>query len=117
MNNPEMLTQFSPPTHGTGLIGTEGDDGRGIKIAQAIGADVQLMDRSEVTVFLDAPLLWNSIMVNLAGDRFVNEDTYGGRVGQHTLFRQDGLAVMVFDEDKWEAFRPPRDGTHSCPCS
>jgi 3-oxo-5alpha-steroid 4-dehydrogenase len=65
MNNPEMLTQFSPPTHGTGLIGTEGDDGRGIKIAQAIGADVQLMDRSEVTVFLDAPLLWNSIVVTL----------------------------------------------------
>lgn len=105
MNNPEMLSQFSPPAHGTGLVGTEGDDGRGIKMGQAVGGDVQLMDRAEVAVVLDAPLLWNSIVVNTAGDRFVNEDTYGGRVGQHILFRQDARAVCVFDEEIWQAYQ------------
>jgi 3-oxo-5alpha-steroid 4-dehydrogenase len=100
-----MLAQYSPPSHGTALIGTEYDDGRAIKIAQALGADVQLMDRSEVSISFDVPLMWDSIVVNMAGDRFVNEDTYGGRVGQHALFRQEGEALMVFDEAKWEAYQ------------
>jgi 3-oxo-5alpha-steroid 4-dehydrogenase len=111
MNNPEMLAQHTPPTWGTMLTGTEGDDGRGIKMGQAVGGDVQLMDRSEVAVFLDLPLMWNSIVVNMAGDRFVNEDSYGGRVGQHILFRQDGQALMVFDEEKWEAYQSA-EGRH-----
>ena len=54
LTNPEMMAQYAPPAYGTFLVGTEGDDGRGIKIAQALGADVQLMDRAEVLVMIDA---------------------------------------------------------------
>ncbi|MCU1655652.1 MAG: putative oxidoreductase [Pseudonocardiales bacterium] len=108
LTNPEMMAQFAPPAYGTFLVGTEGDDGRGIKIAQALGADVQLMDRAEVSVMIDAPLLWPSIVVNQQGQRFVNEDTYGGRVGQHILYRQDGKAFAVFDEEIFENY--PEEG-------
>lgn len=108
LSNPDMVTQFTPLAYGTHLVGTEGDDGRGIKIAQAVGADLQLMDRAEVSVMIDPPLLMPSLVVNQQGQRFVNEDSYGGRVGQHILYRQDGNAYAVFDEEIFENY--PAEG-------
>jgi len=37
-------------------------------------------------------------LVNARGQRFINEDTYYGRVGQEAQFHQDGQVYLIVDE-------------------
>ena len=81
--NDDMLRRHCPPlVRGTFKVGTEGDDGRGIRMAQAIGAAVRNMYAGEVSLPITPPrTLIHGILVNGRGQRFINEDTYMGRVG------------------------------------
>ena len=45
------------------------------------------MDATEVAFFGDPQLMIRGILVNGRGQRYVNEDTYPGRIGQETLLR------------------------------
>ena len=94
--NDDMLRQHCPPlARGTFKVGTEGDDGRGIRMAQAIGASVRNMYAGEVSLPITPPrTLIHGILVNGQGQRFINEDTYMGRVGQSALYEQDGEVYL-----------------------
>lgn len=98
--NDEMATQYAPLLHRTSIkIGTDGDDGRGIQMAQAVGAQVKRMDSIECALPFNAPrALVKGILVNRLGQRFVNEDTYMGRVGQRALVYQDAQVYLIIDE-------------------
>ncbi|MDQ2796344.1 MAG: FAD-dependent oxidoreductase, partial [Actinomycetota bacterium] len=100
INNPEMIAQYAPAVRATPLrLGTEGDDGRSILMAQGAGAAIKRMDAIECALPFNAPRsLVHGIIVNRYGQRFVNEDTYQGRVGQTALLRQDGQAYLIVDE-------------------
>ncbi|MDT4891077.1 MAG: 3-oxo-5alpha-steroid 4-dehydrogenase [Pseudonocardiales bacterium] len=100
VNSPEMVEQYAPVLQLTPLrLGTEGDDGRGIRIAQAVGAAVKRMDSVECALPFNAPRsLKFGILVNGLGRRFVNEDTYMGRAGQRALVDEGGQAYLVVDE-------------------
>lgn len=100
INNPEMVEQYAPVLQLTALrLGTEGDDGRGIRIAQAVGAAIKRMDSIECALPFNAPRgLKYGIIVNALGRRFINEDTYMGRVGQRALVKEGGQAYLVVDE-------------------
>jgi 3-oxo-5alpha-steroid 4-dehydrogenase len=102
--NDDMLRQHCPPlARGTFKVGTEGDDGRAIRMAQAIGASVRNMYAGEVSLPLTPPrTLIHGILVNGRGQRFVNEDTYMGRVGQSALYEQDGEVYLIIDEASYE---------------
>jgi len=97
--NDDMLRQHCPPlARGTFKVGTEGDDGRGIRMAQAIGASVRNMYAGEVSLPITPPrTLIHGILVNGQGQRFINEDTYMGRVGQSALYEQDGEVYLIVD--------------------
>jgi 3-oxo-5alpha-steroid 4-dehydrogenase len=112
INNPEMVAQHAPAVHATPLrLGTDGDDGRGIRMAQAAGARVKRMDAVECALPFNAPRsLVHGIIVNRLGQRFVNEDTYMGRVGQASLVHQDGHAFLIVDE---EHYAPQWLGVHA----
>jgi 3-oxo-5alpha-steroid 4-dehydrogenase len=103
INNPDMLTEHAPSVHPTQLrLGTDGDDGRGIRMAQAVGARVKRMDAIECALPFNAPRsLVHGILVNRLGQRFVNEDTYMGRVGQAALVGEGGQAYLVVDEEHY----------------
>lgn len=101
--NDEMLGAHAPHLVGLEKLGTEGDDGRAIRMAQAIGAGVRHMDASEVAFGATTGLIAPSIVVNAHGQRFINEDSYFGRVGQAVLFGEGGNALIVFDESVWDA--------------
>jgi 3-oxo-5alpha-steroid 4-dehydrogenase len=100
INNPEMVEQYAPVVKLTPLrLGTEGDDGRGIRVAQAVGAAVKRMDSIECALPFNAPRsLKSGIIVNALGRRFINEDTYMGRVGQRALTKELGEAYLIVDE-------------------
>ena len=42
------------------------------------------------------------MLVNRAGERFVNEDTYTGRIGMRALLEQDGDVFMIVSEEIFE---------------
>jgi 3-oxo-5alpha-steroid 4-dehydrogenase len=95
-----MIEQYAPSVHVTALrLGTDGDDGRGIRMAEAVGARIKRMDAIECALPFNAPRgLVHGILVNRHGQRFVNEDTYMGRVGQTALIHQGGEAYLIVDE-------------------
>ena len=103
INSPEMIEQYAPAVHATALrLGTDGDDGHGIRMAEAVGARLKRMDAIECALPFNAPRsLVHGIIVNRHGQRFINEDTYMGRVGQTALVHQGGEAYLIVDEEHY----------------
>jgi 3-oxo-5alpha-steroid 4-dehydrogenase len=115
--NDDMLRRHCPPlVRGTFKVGTEGDDGRAIRMAQAIGAAVRNMYAGEVSLPLTPPrTLIHGILVNGRGQRFINEDTYMGRVGQSALYEQNAEVYLVVDEAAYEVNWMGLAATWVCP--
>lgn len=97
--NDAMVAQYAPRIAGRPAASIEQHDGRGIRMAQALGADLAHMDATEVAIFIDPQQLVRGILVNARGQRYVAEDTYPGRIGQLTLYQQDNTAYLVIDGD------------------
>ncbi|MGH9018390.1 MAG: FAD-dependent oxidoreductase [Acidimicrobiales bacterium] len=102
--NDDMLRRHAPTLLlGTWKVGTEADDGRAIEMAQAVGARVKNMHAGEVSLPIIPPRhLIEGIIVDGAGQRFINEDTYMGRVGQAALYERDATCFLVIDEAGYE---------------
>ena len=102
--NDDMLRQHCPPlVRGTFKVGTEGDDGRGSAWPRRSGPRFAIMYSGEVSLPLTPPrTLIHGILVNGQGQRFINEDTYMGRVGQSALYHQDGEVYLIVDEASYE---------------
>jgi 3-oxo-5alpha-steroid 4-dehydrogenase len=97
--NDAMLRQHSPILQTVGKLGHDGQDGLGIQMAQAVGADVAHMDTADVTLVTTPPIShYRGILVNALGQRVINEDTYYGRLGQEAAFRQGAVAFLLLDE-------------------
>ncbi|MGF2952648.1 FAD-dependent oxidoreductase, partial [Mycobacterium sp. THU-M116] len=96
-DNDAMVTQYAPRIAGRPAASIEQHDGQGIRMAQALGADLAHMDATEVAIFIDPQQLVRGILVNGRGQRYVAEDTYPGRIGQLTLYQQDNTAYLIID--------------------
>ncbi|MFC9894852.1 FAD-dependent oxidoreductase [Nocardia sp. NPDC127579] len=99
----QMVEQYAPRLIGRPAASIEEHDGIGIRLAQALGADLANMDATEVAFFGDPQMMARGILVNGRGQRYVPEDTYGGRIGQLTLIQQDNHAYLILDETGYEA--------------
>ncbi len=83
-------------------LGTDGDDGWALRSTQALGAAIEGMDVMEVAVPLTPPReVVRGVIVNGNGERFINEDTYFGHLGQSILAEQEGVAWLVTDEPRY----------------
>jgi 3-oxo-5alpha-steroid 4-dehydrogenase len=90
-------------------VGTEGDDGSGIRLGMAAGAATRHMDRASISLPATQPWgLKRGIVVDAAGQRFVNEDVYYGRLGELALFRRGGRAWLIVDDAIFERPSYPR---------
>ncbi|CEA07816.1 Fumarate reductase flavoprotein subunit precursor [Arthrobacter saudimassiliensis] len=101
-DNPEMVAMHAPLLTGLGVTSDGGDDGRGIRMAQAAGAAVQRMSTAQVGIALVPGLAVRGLLVNDVGQRFINEDQYPGLLGQAALFRHDLAVWVVLDEQAFE---------------
>lgn len=97
-----MLAQHAPQLLGMDKISCGNEDGSGIRMGQAVGAAVRHMDAGQVGFHAVPALMARGMVVNRYGQRFVNEDTYPGRVGQAALFRQGMGCWVVLDEQAFE---------------
>lgn len=102
VDNDEMLEQHAPQLAGLGKNSDGGDDGRGIVMAQAVGAAVRRMSSGQVGIATIPGYMTRGIVVNHQGQRFINEDVYPGLVGQAALFRQALKVWVVLDEQAFE---------------
>ncbi|MFF0816678.1 FAD-dependent oxidoreductase [Rhodococcus sp. NPDC003318] len=100
--NDTMVRSFAPRLVGRPAASIEEHDGRAIRMAQALGADLAHMDATEVAFFCDPQLFIRGILVNGRGQRYINEDTYPGRVGQATLIENHNEAFLIIDEVAYE---------------
>jgi 3-oxo-5alpha-steroid 4-dehydrogenase len=71
-------------------------------MGQAVGADVRHMDAFECALGIDPSILVRGLLVNAQGQRFINEDTYPGRIAHAVLRHQENSAFLVIDERSYE---------------
>ncbi len=111
VDNDAMLAAHAPQLLGHTKVSAGTDDGSGIRMGQALGAQVRHMSAGQVGMSLIPGLAARGMVVNAVGRRFINEDTYPGRIGQAALFRQnmggswagDDTAIWVIvDEEGFE---------------
>lgn len=100
--NDEMMRAYAPRLYKRPAATVEEHDGRGILMAQALGARLAHMDACEVAFFCDPQLIARGVLVNGRGQRYVAEDTYPGRVGQLTMYQNDNQAFLIIDEQSYE---------------
>lgn len=101
--NRPMLEHYCPIALKINVpLGTPLDNGRGIRMAQGAGAALVGMDEIEVATPITPPrAIVRGILVNARGERFINEDTYFGRIGRECLFNQGGKVYMVHSDDSF----------------
>jgi 3-oxo-5alpha-steroid 4-dehydrogenase len=102
IHNEAMVAEYCPLAHvpeAVWRIGTPNDDGRGIRLGAGVGAATTRLDVFECALPLAPPhRLARGILVDREGKRFINEDTYTGRIGLHALSEHDGFIFMITDD-------------------
>ena len=111
INNEEMMATHLPLARACKYrVGAEGDDGSGIRLGMAAGAATMHMDAASISLPATQPWgLKRGILVNAQGQRFINEDTYYGRLGEWALFHHGGRAWLVVDDEVFEKPDYPRE--------
>ena len=110
-NNPDMLAQYCPEAVDAFKMVAPGATGEGILWAQELGAELQNMGAYQGHAFhgvdngqtLEQGVANNGgIMVNLEGNRFMNE--YGGysEMSPHVLAQTDHIAFLCFTDAQVE---------------
>ncbi len=104
--NESMLERYCPPALRPNIawrVGQANDDGRAIRLGQGVGAALRNMDAVECALPIGPPhRLARALLVNARGERFVNEDTYTGRIGMRALLEQGGEVYMIVSEEIFE---------------
>lgn len=99
--NREMLRSYAPLLQQCkAKVGTESDDGLGIRLGLAAGGEAIRMETGDISLVLFPPNeLRQGILVNGRGQRYVNEDAYMGRLGELTVLQQGGEAYLICDDE------------------
>lgn len=107
--NPEMCAQYMRFGGQRVAAGAQGATGDGIKMGQSLGGDLINMHESLSSLQTAVPFgtttrgherpAFPSILVNVWGKRFVNEDYHSDTVGTLALGQDDGLVYQIFDSN------------------
>ena len=101
IKNKAMLARHAPQLLRCNYpLGTDGDDGRAIRMGMGVGGSAIRMGEGFVSVpFYPPSNHVKGILVNGQGQRFINEDAYHGRSGDFVVNRQDGVAYLIVDSE------------------
>ena len=102
--NDAMLDRHAPLARRCSMrVAATGDDGSGIRLGVAAGGDTLHMDALSVSLPITQPWsLKRGVLVNAEGQRFINEDTYYGRLGEAALLHNRGRAWLILDDAIFE---------------
>jgi 3-oxo-5alpha-steroid 4-dehydrogenase len=102
--NAEMVAQYVPRlAEKPFVLGTSYDDGTGIQLGLAAGAEALHMDQAFITAPVYPPArLLTGIIVNRDGRRFVAEDSYHSRTSGFVLDQPGAAAFLIVDSEHLE---------------
>ncbi|KAA1249278.1 FAD-binding protein [Mycobacterium simiae] len=96
--NTEWVQRFAPQYVGGLQLGTSGDDGSGIALAQSVGAVTDRMDNVSAWRFITPPSAFlSALIVDRRGQRIIDESRYGAAVGQAMMRHHGGEAWILAD--------------------
>lgn len=105
--NRQMIKEYAPRYVRGWKNGHAGCDGSGIRLGLTMGARADRLSTVSAWRFITPPYSWpKSMVVNLRGERFCNEQVYGATLGHEMVEHQDGKAWMVIDARlRWQAIK------------
>jgi 3-oxo-5alpha-steroid 4-dehydrogenase len=111
--NREMVQQYAPGYIGAAPAATAGCDGSGIRLGQTAGGVLDRMQVVSAWRWISPPLSFlQGIIVDKGGRRFVEEDSYSGRLGEKIGEYRDHTAYLIIDRrsyiDAWNEASPLR---------
>jgi 3-oxo-5alpha-steroid 4-dehydrogenase len=96
--NREMVAEHVPEFLPGLPLGTQGDDGVGIRLGQSVGGKLDQMHRASAWRFLYPPNAFaEGMLINGNGERFANEFWYGAKIGEAMVEHNDGVATLIID--------------------
>ncbi|MFK7840770.1 MAG: FAD-dependent oxidoreductase [Sphingorhabdus sp.] len=96
--NEEMRRKYCPETFKVNDPIGDQDDGTGINLGVSAGGDAIHMDQFFTTCPWTIPEPQaNGVFVNVAGQRFINEDCYHGRVSRTMVDQPGGRVYLLLD--------------------
>jgi 3-oxo-5alpha-steroid 4-dehydrogenase len=94
--NREMAEHYVPKYTMGMPLGTPGCDGSGIRLGESVGAATELMEKGSAWRFINPPQSFvEGIVVNPDGERFVNELSYGAKIGEHLAEKYQGKGTLI----------------------
>lgn len=97
--NSKMMGHYAPKYTAGYPLGTDGDNGAGIRLGQSVGGAADNMDRITAWRFINPPLSFaRGMIVNESGERFINEMVYGATLGVEMTENHNGRAWMILDK-------------------
>jgi succinate dehydrogenase/fumarate reductase flavoprotein subunit len=111
INNKEMVSRYAPLLRKCRFrAGSDGDDGRGIRMGMGAGGAAIRMDVGCIVLPFTVPKkLLKGVLVNRRGMRFISEDLYQTVVGEAALLREAGEVFLITDEAIFERPFPPTE--------
>lgn len=104
--NRQMIDQYAPKYRPGMPLGTNGDNGSGIRLGESVGGQLSNMNRVSAWRFINPPEAWTrGIVVNKQGERYVNEMLYGAAIGEAMVEHNDGVAYIILDKRMKETSR------------
>ncbi len=86
VSNRAMLREHAPAYRGGLPLGTQGDDGSGIRLGVSAGGAVDRLSTVSAWRFLTPPsALLRGVLVDASGARFVDESSYGAAIGARVV--------------------------------
>jgi 3-oxo-5alpha-steroid 4-dehydrogenase len=87
------------PAYAKGMpLGSPGDDGSGIRLGQSVGGATARLDHLSAWRFINPPESWaRGMIVDGAGNRFIDETVYGASIGLKMCAEHGGKAWLILD--------------------
>ncbi len=112
--NEDMVARYAPQLQAPGCypVGNPNDNGSGIRMGVgAGGAAINMSDGFFSTPYYPPGEFLESIIINDAGQRFINEDVYHGRMGQAILENPGRRCFLIIDSRYFDLLdKPPFGG-------
>ena len=101
IKNREMVARHAPALLQCNYpIATDGDDGAGIRMGTGAGGEaINMSEGLVLNAYYPPSSHLKGVLVDARGQRFVNEDAYIGRTSDAIVYRAEGRAWLVVDDE------------------
>jgi len=97
--NSKMMQHYAPKYKQGYPLGTDGDNGAGIRLGQSVGGAAANMNRITAWRFINPPVSFaRGMIVNKDGRRICDETVYGATLGVNIVENHDGHAWLILDK-------------------